>query len=48
VPGVRAWRAGCAAAAAVQGFLGCKHFSATNKLLQDSGLPPIDWQIENV
>jgi uracil-DNA glycosylase len=32
----------------VQGFLGCKHFSTTNKLLQESGLPAIDWQIDNV
>jgi hypothetical protein len=50
VPGCTdTWPAGhAAAAAAVQGFLGCKHFSATNKLLQESGLPPIDWQIDNV
>jgi hypothetical protein len=33
---------------AVQGFLGCKHFSAANKLLIKSGLPAIDWQIEEV
>uniref|UniRef100_A0A383VXT9 Uracil-DNA glycosylase n=1 Tax=Tetradesmus obliquus TaxID=3088 RepID=A0A383VXT9_TETOB len=31
-----------------RGFLGCRHFSATNKLLQESGLPAIDWQIDSV
>jgi uracil DNA glycosylase len=29
----------------LQGFLGCRHFSATNKLLVQSGQPPVDWQI---
>ncbi|EEQ15469.1 Uracil-DNA glycosylase [Yersinia frederiksenii ATCC 33641] len=27
-----------------RGFLGCKHFSQANHLLQQQGLPPIDWQ----
>ncbi|WP_028023876.1 uracil-DNA glycosylase [Enterovibrio calviensis] len=27
-----------------RGFLGCKHFSTTNILLQEMGQPPIDWQ----
>ncbi len=27
------------------GFLGCKHFSKTNQLLMQDGLPPIDWKI---
>ena len=26
-----------------RGFLGCKHFSQTNKILADQGLPIIDW-----
>ncbi|WP_114195336.1 uracil-DNA glycosylase [Edaphovirga cremea] len=26
-----------------RGFLGCKHFSKTNALLQQQGLPTIDW-----
>jgi uracil-DNA glycosylase len=29
-----------------QGFIGCKHFSKTNALLEASGKSPIDWQIE--
>ena len=27
------------------GFLGCKHFSQTNALLQQQGKEPIDWQV---
>ncbi|CQJ52499.1 uracil-DNA glycosylase [Yersinia rohdei] len=27
-----------------RGFLGCKHFSQANQLLQQQGLQPIDWQ----
>ncbi len=27
-----------------RGFLGCKHFSLTNKILADTGRKPIDWQ----
>ncbi|MCC3702079.1 uracil-DNA glycosylase [Rouxiella badensis] len=26
-----------------RGFLGCKHFSMANQLLEQQGLPPIDW-----
>ena len=33
---------------AYRGFFGCKHFSTTNKFLQEKGLAPIDWQIENI
>lgn len=28
-----------------RGFLGCKHFSMTNRILEEQGLPPINWQI---
>ncbi len=28
-----------------QGFLGCKHFSATNDYLQHQGKTPIDWRV---
>tara|TARA_B110000902_G_scaffold144282_1_gene166290 strand:- start:79 stop:798 length:720 start_codon:yes stop_codon:yes gene_type:complete len=30
---------------AYRGFLGCKHFSATNDFLQQQGGVPIDWQL---
>jgi uracil-DNA glycosylase len=30
---------------AYKGFLGCKHFSKTNEILQENGLGPINWQI---
>jgi uracil-DNA glycosylase len=30
---------------AYRGFLGCKHFSATNDFLQQQGEVPIDWQL---
>ena len=30
---------------AYRGFLGCKHFSATNDFLQQQGGAPIDWQL---
>jgi uracil-DNA glycosylase len=30
---------------AYRGFLGCKHFSATNDFLQQQGGTPIDWQL---
>ncbi|WP_104721989.1 uracil-DNA glycosylase [Helicobacter mesocricetorum] len=30
---------------AKSGFLGCKHFSKTNQILQEQGKTPIDWQI---
>ena len=28
-----------------RGFLGCGHFSRTNKHLEDSGRPPVDWRL---
>lgn len=31
-----------------RGFFGSKPFSKTNQFLQDRGVEPIDWQIENV
>lgn len=33
---------------AYRGFFGCQHFSKTNEFLQENGLEPIDWQIENI
>lgn len=30
------------------GFLGCRHFSMTNKILQEQGKEPIDWKIDEV
>lgn len=33
---------------ATRGFMGCKHFSKTNKILKDVGDRPIDWQIPNL
>ncbi len=33
---------------AFRGFFGCKHFSQANAFLEENGLEPIDWQIENV
>ena len=32
---------------AYRGFFGCKHFSQTNRFLEQHGLAPIDWQIDN-
>lgn len=32
---------------AFRGFFGCRHFSKTNAFLEEQGLEPIDWQIEN-
>ncbi len=29
-----------------RGFLGCKHFSSTNQLLEQAGKAPINWQLE--
>lgn len=29
-----------------RGFLGCRHFSQTNKILQKWGQAPIDWRVE--
>lgn len=31
-----------------RGFFGCKHFSQCNAFLEEHGVEPIDWQIENV
>lgn len=31
-----------------RGFFGCKHFSQANAFLQENGVEPIDWQIEDV
>jgi uracil-DNA glycosylase len=33
---------------AYRGFFGCRHFSKCNAFLEKNGLPPIDWQIENL
>lgn len=33
---------------AYRGFFGCRHFSTTNRFLEEHGLEPIDWQIEDV
>ena len=32
---------------ASRGFFGSKHFSKTNKIFQENGLPPIDWNLNN-
>ena len=31
-----------------RGFFGCKHFSRANAFLEENGVAPIDWQIEDV
>lgn len=31
-----------------RGFFGCKHFSGANAFLEENGVEPIDWQIEDV
>ena len=33
---------------ASRGFMGCRHFSKANTILQNENITPIDWQIENV
>lgn len=33
---------------ASRGFFGCRHFSQANQFLEQNGVDPIDWQIENV
>ena len=33
---------------AYRGFFGCRHFSQANAFLQENGVEPIDWQIENI
>ncbi len=30
------------------GFEGCSHFSKANKFLEENGIEPIDWQIEDI
>ena len=31
-----------------RGFFGCKHFSQANAFLEENGIEPIDWQIEDI
>lgn len=31
-----------------RGFFGCRHFSQANRFLEEHGVEPIDWQIENL
>ena len=31
-----------------RGFFGCKHFSQANAFLEENGLEPIDWQIDDI
>ncbi|MBR4755263.1 MAG: uracil-DNA glycosylase [Lachnospiraceae bacterium] len=33
---------------AYRGFFGCRHFSSCNRFLEEHGIQPIDWQIENI
>lgn len=33
---------------AYKGFFGCGHFSKTNQFLEQNGLTPIDWQIDDL
>ncbi len=33
---------------AYRGFFGCKHFSQANTFLEERGIEPIDWQIDNI
>ena len=33
---------------AYRGFFGCKHFSQANEFLEQNGVAPIDWQIEDM
>ena len=33
---------------AYRGFFGCRHFSKANAFLEEHGIAPIDWQIENI
>ncbi len=33
---------------AYRGFFGCRHFSQTNAFLEERGIEPIDWQIEDI
>ncbi len=31
-----------------RGFFGCRHFSKANAALQAAGLPPVDWQLDDL
>lgn len=33
---------------ASRGFFGCRHFSKANAFLEENGVEPIDWQIEDI
>lgn len=33
---------------AYRGFFGCRHFSQANAFLEQHGIAPVDWQIENI
>ncbi|MCF0133251.1 MAG: uracil-DNA glycosylase [Blautia sp.] len=33
---------------AYRGFFGCRHFSKANAFLLESGIEPVNWQIENI
>lgn len=33
---------------AYRGFMGCRHFSAANSFLEQNGVAPVDWQIEDM
>jgi len=33
---------------AYRGFFGCRHFSKANEFLEENGVAPIDWQIEDM
>ncbi|MCD8324258.1 MAG: uracil-DNA glycosylase [Clostridiales bacterium] len=33
---------------AYRGFFGCRHFSQANRFLEENGVAPIDWQIEDI
>ena len=33
---------------ASRGFFGCRHFSQANAFLQEHGIEPVDWQIEDI
>ena len=33
---------------AFRGFFGCRHFSQANRFLEEHGVTPIDWQIEDI
>ena len=31
-----------------RGFFGCRHFSRANEFLEENGVAPVDWQIEDI